>query len=380
MTDSQALYAEHQSLLDSLYTAVETGDLAQVRHFADTYPALLSLTRFGNPEAEGLLHVAARYGQDQICVLLLERGLELDRPALRHGRATALELAASGGHLDTCQTLLHAGAQVEGQPDSICGPLHGAAINGYHDVVELLLCHGADANRLHRRLNKSPLDSAITWNHPATAQLLRSHGARSISDTGDDDVPEGGNSILNYVQETVGRVLPLVFSPAREDPGASLHVSLVGGKNDFKLLFTLGLFQAAPMTELFICLPGDWALPHVDSGPDDPWRFPVRLLSRLTRRTLEQGPLAEGTLVRRDDTAFADLPWPTQVDAMLVVDKPWNTRGSDEDIPEDEKVYLFTLAPVKFTRQGAPSGDALAALVERKRKASWKALALDMPL
>ncbi|MBF8778188.1 ankyrin repeat domain-containing protein [Pseudomonas fulva] len=379
MNDSQACYADHQALLDRLYAAVEAGELEHVRAFATAHPHLLQLTRFGNPDAENLLHIAARHGQQPMCALLIDCGLAVDQPARRHGRATALELAASGGHVGTCQYLLEAGASVEGQPDSICGPLLAATVAGQREVVELLLRHGADVNRLHRTRNTGPLDAAVAWKHDQIAELLSAAGARHIDDIGDDQIPEAGNAILNFVQQTVGRVLPLAFSPVSEERRASLHVSLVASKNDFKLLFTLGQFQVRPMTELFICLPGDWALPRLEHEAADAWRFPARLLSRLTRRAFDRGPLIEGSLILRDDTDYADLAWPIGVDALLAVDKPWQADSQGQDIPEDEKVLLLTLAPVKFARAGVPRGPALAGLVERKRKASWKALALPMP-
>lgn len=133
------------------------------------------------------------------------------------------------------------------------------------------------------------------------------------------------------------------------------------------------------MTELFLCLPGDWALPQAGLPVPDAWCFPVRMLARLAATTFEHGPVAEGMLFQRDDPKFADLRWPCAVDALLAVDRPWNKHGDDERIPESDKVTLLTLAPVKFTGKGAPTAKALAALIERKRKASWKALALEGP-
>ena len=100
---------------------------------------------------------------------------------------------------------------------------------------------------------------------------------------------------------------------------------------------------------------------------------------RQFQRAIQHGPVAEGMLFQRDDPQFADLHWPCAVDALLAVDKPWNKHGDDERIPESDKVTLLTLAPVKFTGKGAPTAKALAALIERKRKASWKALALEGP-
>ncbi|MHC6223437.1 ankyrin repeat domain-containing protein [Pseudomonas sp. X10] len=379
MNDSEKLYEKHEAKLDRLYDAIEDGKLEQVRKMAEKHPELLPLPRYGQAEEEGLLHMAARSGHEAICSLLLDLGLDPNLPVASEGYSTALEYAAGEGHLQTCVCLLDAGAQVDGLPISVCNPLYAAAMFGQLEVVELLLSRGADINRLHRKFNNSPLDAADEWGAPEVAALLTQHGGRSVTDVQSADAQGAGQSIVTFVHNSVGWVLPATFSPANEDPRATLHVSLIDGKTDFKLLFTVGLYQASPMTEMFVCLPGDWALPREGFAQDSVWRFPVQLLARLTRRTIDNTPLAEGSLIERSNPEFADLPWPAEVDAMLVVDKPWNKDTDQAEIPENEKVFLFTLAPVKFTHKGAPDAKALAALVERKRTASWKVLALTSP-
>ena len=377
MSDWQRIYKEYEVKLDQLYDDIEGGRLESLRAFAQENPELLALPRYGKVEEESLLHIAARAGQTGVCQLLLELGLEPNRAYIRAGYSTALQLAAGKGHLATCECLIDGGGSVDGIPLSVCTPLYAAAQSGHAHVVALLLARGAEVNRLHLRFNNSSLDAARGWGQQEVVRALEAKGGCSISEVDVPDVEGAGQSIVNFVHNTAGWVLPAVFSPSIEVPETSLHISLLNGKTDYKLLFTVGLYNKMPMTELFICLPGDWPLSRREWPAQGPWRFPVQMLERLGLQTLEHEPLQEGSLLLRSDPAYADLSWPESVDALLVIDKPWNKDSSPEDIAEDDRVNLFILAPVKFTAKGEPGGKALVALVERKRAASWKVLALD---
>ncbi|MDF9618452.1 ankyrin repeat domain-containing protein [Pseudomonas entomophila] len=377
MIDWQQLYEKHKTELGQLYDDVREGRLERLRNFAQKYPDLLALPRYGEVVEQSLLHMAAWAGQTEVCQLLLELGLDPNRAYTRAGYGTALELAAGEGHLATCVCLLDGGASVDGLPRSVCTPLYAAAQFGHEHVVALLLERGAEINRLHLQFNASVLDVARGWNQQAVVMLLEAKGARSTLEVDAPDVEGAGQSIVTFVHNTAGWVLPAVFSPPCEVPETSLHISLLNSKTDYKLLFTVGLYNKVPMTELFICLPGNWPLSRREWLAQGPWRFPVQMLERLGLQTLEHEPLQEGNLLLRSDPAYADLPWPESVDALLVIDKPWNKDSSPENIAEDDRVNLFILAPVKFTAKGEPGGKALVALVERKRAASWKVLALD---
>ncbi|MFK3789086.1 ankyrin repeat domain-containing protein [Pseudomonas piscis] len=378
MTEWQRLYEEHESQLDRLYEDVLEGRLERLRAFAQQYPQLLELPRYGSAGDIGLLHMAASEGQAEVCQLLLELGLEVDRPVEVCGQETALGLAASEGSLPTCTVLLDAGASANGLPLSICPPLYAAALAGHDQVVALLLARGAAVNQLHRRFNNTALDAARTWGHPAVAGLLQANGAQSILDIDVQDVDGPGQAIATFVHNSAGWVLPALFGPPSADPRFSLHISLLT-KGRYKLLFTIGLYRTTPMTELFVCLPEDWALPQHGLAQQPAWCFPVQLLARLARQSLEHQALSEGMLVLRDDPGYADLAWPDSVDAMLVVDKPWDPASAAEEIADDDGVELLLLVPVKFTAKARPTGEALDALVARKRKASWKVLALKSP-
>ncbi|NIF17192.1 ankyrin repeat domain-containing protein [Pantoea sp. Cy-639] len=377
MNGWQRIYEKYEAKLDQLYDDIESGRLESLRAFAQEHSELLVLARYGDVEEESLLHIAARAGQAEVCQLLLEFGLEPNRAYIRAGYSTALQLAAGGGHLATCECLLDGGGSVDGLPLSVCTPLYAAAQSGHVHVVSLLLARGAEINRLHLRFNNSSLDAARGWGQQDVVRKLEANGGCSTSEIDVPDVAGAGQAIVNFVHNTAGWVLPAVFSPSLDVPETSLHISLLNGKTDYKLLFTVGLYNKLPMSELFICLPGDWPLPRREWPAHGSWRFPVQMLERLGLRTLEHEPLQEGNLLLKSDPAYADLSWPESVDALLVIDKPWNKDSGSENISEDERVNLFILAPIRFTAKGEPGGKTLAALVERKRTASWKVLALD---
>ena len=54
-------------------------------------------------------------------------------------------------------------------------PLHDAAYGGQKEIVELLIAAGADVNAKNN-IGHTPLDSAIEYNQPQIADLLRKHG------------------------------------------------------------------------------------------------------------------------------------------------------------------------------------------------------------
>ncbi|WP_412460933.1 ankyrin repeat domain-containing protein [Pseudomonas sp. SC11] len=376
MNEAQKLYEKHETKLDRLYEDIAEGKVAKVVAFVQKFPDLLTLLRYGEGDEESLLHMAASASQTEICALLLDAGLDPNLTCLDDGHSTALELAASEGDLATCTCLLDAGAWPDGSPWSVRPPLYAAAQGGHDDVVSLLLQRGARPDRLHLYLNRSPLDATRVWGHPSTERLLQDNGAHGTQDpeTGVED--SAAHTLVNFVDQTLGHVLPTAFSPPTNDSGIDLHISLIDGKTTHKLLFTTGLYQATPMTELCLCLPGEWPLPQAGIPDDTARRFPVSLLERLAALTFEEAPLSEGTLILRSDTRFADLAWPEKTDALLTVDKPWN-KAADSRTHTPDSVYLLTLAPLAFKK--CPTGKALTSLIERKRKASWKTLALVLP-
>lgn len=67
------------------------------------------------------------------------------------------------------------------------------------------------------------------------------------------------------------------------------------------------------------------------------------------------------------------------LDALIVVDKIWNTEAEAETDDPDDAVKLYVLMPLKLTKKGSPEGNALATFLEKKRTANWKSIALTSP-
>ena len=373
---NKTVYHQHRDAFFSACDAARGNQAQQLRSLLAAAPQLLTLRSLNMDDGDSLLHVAAASGSSDACALLVSLGMDVDLPLPGHRNSTPLCAAAGDGHLDTCRWLLAHGAAVDGLPDNILSPLASACIGGHQAVVALLLQHGANPNRLHTRWNTAPLDIASSWGFPEIAALLAAAGGVSIGDVPPQAAGSPQESIRTFMHNSAGWVLPAVFSPDSGDARFSLGISCIGGKRDFKLLFTVGLFRQLPMTELAVCLPTRWPLTVNGFAAHSRWRFPVELLARLGRATLDQASLAAGALLRRDDPLLADLAWPDGVDALLAIDKRWNDEAQQEEIAVDDKVTIYLLVPVTFTKKGAPHGAALQALMERKLKGSWKVSAL----
>lgn len=373
---NNTIYNQHREEFFSACDAARDNQVEQLRGLLAAAPQLLTLRELDMDDGDSLLHLAAAGGSSDVCALLVSLGMDIDLPLPGHRNSTPLCAAADDGHLDTCRWLLAHGAAVDGLPDNILTPLASACVSGHQAVVALLLQHGANPNRLHTRWNTAPLDIATSWGFPEIAALLAAAGGVSIGDVPQQAASSPQESIRTFMHNSAGWVLPAVFSPRSGDARFSLGISCIDAKRDFKLLFTVGLFGQTPMTELAICLPTRWPLTVDGFAPHSAWRFPVDLLARLGCHTLDQASLDAGALLRRDDPRLADLAWPDGVDALLAIDKRWNSEAQEDDIAADDRVTIYLLVPVTFTKKGAPHAAALAALMERKLKGSWKVSAL----
>ncbi|EPJ80368.1 MULTISPECIES: ankyrin repeat domain-containing protein [Pseudomonas] len=380
MTSLEKTYGTNASLIRDLYARIEAGDVEFLRTQLNSHPELLAPPRYDLVSYPGLLHHAAEKNQVAVCALLVVLGMDLDQPTVGSGNTTALALAAKNGHLETVRWLLEAGADVNGSPLSVTTPLITAVTFGQKETVELLLTYHPDVNRLHAKLNRTALDLAQSWNFPHIYECLKAHGAVSALETATDEEDLPGYGIVDFVSSTAGWVLPKALTPQPDAADVSFRVSCIANKTDFKILFTVGLFVAKARTELFICLPGNWRLPKQGFTRDSQWMFPQALLMVLAEKTLGGAPLEEGRIISKIDKDFAQLSWPSDTDALLVVDKIWNTTEEPVDEHHEDSVKLYVLVPFKLPKKGLPEGDALASLLEKKRKASWKSIALTSPL
>ena len=133
------------------------------------------------------LHWAARNGNSESLLRLLEAGAALEARSLDRGR-TALSLAVIYGHTSCAEILLQRGADVdirdrEGHQNT---PLHWAAQDGYLNTAQALLEHGADVNAADS-YQTTPLHRAAVEGHLATVKVLLDSGAdiNAVNDRGD---------------------------------------------------------------------------------------------------------------------------------------------------------------------------------------------------
>jgi hypothetical protein len=117
--------------------------------------------------------------------------------------------AVTANDVEAVKDLLERGADVEDCTGLVCAsPLTKAAMEGYLDIVRLLLYHCADINQPNLT-NETPLIMAVSGRQPAVVAFLIGEGADTSLTDG------GGATALDYAR---ARRLPdivqlLVFAP-----------------------------------------------------------------------------------------------------------------------------------------------------------------------
>ena len=121
------------------------------------------------------LHLASRYGTQEICSALLSSGACLDE--VNHAACTALHAAVMGNAgADLVRLLIERGAQIDAIDGSGETPLHYAARNGRIDLCELLVSKGANINIISDS-ECTPLVEAAMSGHVRSFLLLINLGA-----------------------------------------------------------------------------------------------------------------------------------------------------------------------------------------------------------
>lgn len=124
---------------------------------------------------ESPLMLAALRGYADICVALLERDADVNKPGW-----TPLHYAATGGHVDIIALLLDKHAYIDASSPNGSTPLMMAAMYGSLESVKALLDAGADA-AIQNDLGLTALDFARRGNKPDAAELLASHVRKVVT-------------------------------------------------------------------------------------------------------------------------------------------------------------------------------------------------------
>jgi serine protease inhibitor/ankyrin repeat protein len=133
-----------------------------------------------------LLHFAARYGLQDLAVLLLAD--EPDVNAKNWIGNIALHEAAREGQTNLAKLLLAHGGDVNAKNWGGTRPLHYAASYGHTDLAKLLLANGADVNAKDKD-GDTPLHSAALRGRKKVAELLLAYGADVKAKDGDGRTP-----------------------------------------------------------------------------------------------------------------------------------------------------------------------------------------------
>jgi len=146
---------------DSLFDAVATGDLAEVKRLVvdcGVDPNVREDDYGATP-----LHYAAAYGYSEIVEFLLEHGADPNIRSKKYG-ITPLHFAAAFDYPKIVE-LLHK----KGLSDYDDTPLQAAEFN-YPEVVKLLLEHGANPNIQENKYGWTPLHFAVKNCHVDVAR------------------------------------------------------------------------------------------------------------------------------------------------------------------------------------------------------------------
>jgi hypothetical protein len=130
------------------------------------------------------LHIAARFGREDLAAILLSAGADPNARDKHDDRP--LHLAAEQGHPAVVRLLLRRGADLDASGRMDRTALHAAAeglplnpeTNGRLQVAALLIERGANVNARMRGSRFSPLRVAVGSRSTAIADLIRDHGGR----------------------------------------------------------------------------------------------------------------------------------------------------------------------------------------------------------
>ncbi|OLP94080.1 Ankyrin repeat, PH and SEC7 domain containing protein secG, partial [Symbiodinium microadriaticum] len=129
---------------------------------------------YGSEDGTSPLHLAAKSGELEVVVLLLDAGAPLE--AEDYTGATALHWAAANGCSEVTSVLLARGASPAASDRSGAQPLHDAAWSGHSDAAKALLRWGASTDATDDR-GRTPLHCAALLSQVDIVEQLLESGA-----------------------------------------------------------------------------------------------------------------------------------------------------------------------------------------------------------
>ena len=231
-----------------LYYAAFCGFHELVEHLASKYPQYTNAI-CGN--AGTALHSASHAGQVQVVRTLLKCGAEVNARGVWD--QTPLILASFQGHLDIVQCLLDHGADPNLQNNLQCTALRHAAVIGHLEMVRTLIAHSVDVN-VQDGESWTPLYGAFWYGHAKgdchqLVRLLLEHGA-------DPNARDNKRRIsLHLVSSSPYLELPLKLEVARIllSHGADVDAEDAEGRTPAQFALAKGDAELAQLFSEFCC-------------------------------------------------------------------------------------------------------------------------------
>ena len=131
------------------------------------------------------LYLAVSHGQTAMVDFLLKHGADVE---LGSGRNTPLYKGVEQNFNDIVVMLLHAGANVEGDPEHYSTPLSAAIYYENEHIIHMLLEYGASLSTTSPEGN-TPLHSAIYGENDTIVMRLLTNGANASARNKDENTP-----------------------------------------------------------------------------------------------------------------------------------------------------------------------------------------------
>lgn len=158
------------------------GDIESAKKlFSYSFPVDLLDESLNSP-----LHVASKYGQSNIAILLLEQQALINRQNI-NGK-TALHLAVEGDQKEIVEILLYHGANPNIADLEGAYPLHYSVANGFLEISQSLLRHGAFVN-IKDYSKETPIFWAIRESKADQVEMLIKNGANVNAKNDDGETP-----------------------------------------------------------------------------------------------------------------------------------------------------------------------------------------------
>ena len=362
---------------------IENKNFDALMKLFDNYPEIISMSINGQLGYRKLLHLAAELGNMEVCEYLVLHGAEPDEVAPKDAYVTPFMDAATNGNVEVMNFLLEKGARIDGDPRSPGNPLLSAVRFGHHDAVVFLIREGCDVNRIHDNLSQTAVDLALIWRHENIYKTLVDHGGVLAFGENIDWVNFSSGGVGVHIEKTLGDVFSPIYKREIAGRSISLRFANIENKKRYKLLYTMGLSGDVPRIELMCCTSFNWPVNKSVEVADDFISFPMRVLSFLASRHVNDKEVRRGFILHRQETYSSELIWPDDCEAVVAVDYIGNRQAIAEagDIDPDENVQLLLLVPVKKSMLiEISSPKRLAKFLEKKENSNWNPVAFKFDL